>query len=637
MRVYELAKELGLDSKEFLKKLKEMNFPVKSHLSIIDEETAQIIKEEFKTLKEKEISKNIVEVEFPLTVKDFSVKLGKKPSEIVQLLLRKRKFLNINQNIDQELAKGLAYQLGFTLKEKASLEEELIEKEILDESRAKPRPPVVTLMGHIDHGKTSLLDFIRKSRLTEKETGGITQHIGAYQVETPKGKITFIDTPGHETFTSMRARGANLTDIVVLVVAADEGVKPQTEEAVSHAKAAGVPIVVAINKIDKPQAQPDMVKQQLSKLGLSPEDWGGQTITVLVSAKTGEGIDELLEMLLLEAELLELKADYQRPALGVVLESKLSKGLGPVATVIVQQGTFRVGDVVVCADQWGRVRLLRDDRGNSLKEAYPSMPVELVGLGGLVSAGERFIVVPEEKEAIRIVEKRKEKKEEKVIPEHVRLENIYEKIKRQELKEFKVIIKADTYGTLEAIEDILKKIEVPSIEIKILHKGVGVVNLSDVILADASDALILGFKVNIEPQASKKAQEKNIQIKTYQIIYELISEVKSALEGLLEPEIERLFLGRAKVRKVFKLSKAGVIAGCIVEKGKMVRNASCRVLRAGEVVFEGRVSSLKRFKDDVREVLEGFECGVGVGFNDIKEEDVIEVFTEEVKTRRLQL
>ena len=637
MRVYELAKELGLDSKEFLKKLKEMNFPVKSHLSIIDEETAQIIKEEFRTLKEKEISKNIVEVEFPLTVKDFSVKLGKKPSEIVQLLLRKGKFLNINQNIDQELAKDLAYQLGFTLKEKASLEEELIEREILDESRAKPRPPVVTLMGHIDHGKTSLLDFIRKSRLTEKETGGITQHIGAYQVETPKGKITFIDTPGHETFTSMRARGANLTDIVVLVVAADEGVKPQTEEAISHAKAAGVPIVVAINKMDKPQAQPDMVKQQLSKLGLSPEDWGGQTITVLVSAKTGEGIDELLEMLLLEAELLELKADYQRPALGVVLESKLSKGLGPVATVIVQQGTFRVGDVVVCADQWGRVRLLRDDRGNSLKEAYPSMPVELVGLGGLVSAGERFIVVPEEKEAIRIVEKRREKKEEKVIPEHVRLENIYEKIKRQELKEFKVIIKADTYGTLEAIEDILKKIEVPSIEIKILHKGVGIINLSDVILADASDALILGFKVNVEPQASKKAQEKNIQIKTYQIIYELISEVKSALEGLLEPKIERVFLGRAKVKKVFKLSKAGVIAGCIVEKGRILRNAFCRVLRTGEVVFEGRVSSLKRFKDDVREVLEGFECGIGVGFNDIKEEDVIEVFIEEAKTRKIQL
>ncbi|RKY28839.1 MAG: translation initiation factor IF-2 [Candidatus Omnitrophota bacterium] len=637
MRVYELAKELGLDSKEFLKKLKEMNFPVKSHLSIIDEETAQIIKEEFKGLKEKEISKNIVEVEFPLTVKDFSVKLGKKPSEIVQLLLRKGKFLNINQNIDQELAKDLAYQLGFTLKEKTSLEEELIEREILDESRAKPRPPVVTLMGHIDHGKTSLLDFIRKSRLTEKETGGITQHIGAYQVETPKGKITFIDTPGHETFTSMRARGANLTDIVVLVVAADEGVKPQTEEAISHAKAAGVPIVVAINKIDKPQAQPDMVKQQLSKLGLSPEDWGGQTTTVLVSAKTGEGIDELLEMLLLEAELLELKADYQRPALGVVLEAKLSKGLGPIATVIVQQGTFRVGDVVVCADQWGRVRLLRDDRGNSLKEAYPSMPVELVGLGGLVSAGERFIVVPEEKEAIRIVEKRRGKKEKKVIPEHVRLENIYEKIKKQELKEFRVIIKADTYGTLEAIEDILKKIEVPSIEIKILHKGVGVVNLSDVILADASDALILGFKVNVEPQASKKAQEKNIQIKTYQIIYELISEVKSALEGLLEPKIERVFLGRAKVKKVFKLSKAGVIAGCIVEKGRILRNAFCRVLRTGEVVFEGRVSSLKRFKDDVREVLEGFECGIGVGFNDIKEEDVIEVFTEETKTRKIQI
>ncbi len=637
MRVYELAKELGLDSKEFLKKLKEMNFPLKSHLSIIDEETAQIIKDEFRELKEREISKNVVEVEFPLTIKDFAVKLGKKPSEIIQLFLKRGKFFNINQTIDRDLAINLAYELGFTLKEKVSLEEELLEKEILDESRVKPRAPIVTLMGHIDHGKTSLLDFIRKSKLTEKEAGGITQHIGAYQVEVPRGKITFIDTPGHETFTSMRARGANLTDIVVLVVDATEGVKPQTEEAISHARAASVPIVVAINKIDKPQAQPEIVKQQLSKLGLIPEDWGGQTIMVEVSAKTGQGIDDLLEMILLEAELLELKADYERPALGVVLEAKLSKGLGSVASVIVQQGVLRVGDIVVCGTQWGKVRLLRDDRARTLKEAYPSSPVELVGLGGLVSAGEKFLVVPGEKEALSIVEGRKQKEEIKATPQHVTLENIYEKIKKEELKEFRVIIKADTYGTLEAIEEMLKKIEVPSLEVKILHKSIGIINLSDVVLADASDALVLGFKVEIEPQAFKKAQEKNVQIKTYQIIYELISDIKAALEGMLEPKIERILVGRARVKKVFKLSKAGVIAGCIVEKGKIVRNLPCRVLRAQEVIFEGKVSSLKRFKDDVREVLEGFECGIGVGFNEVREEDIIEVFQEEVKTRRIQL
>ncbi|MBN2120666.1 MAG: translation initiation factor IF-2 [Candidatus Omnitrophica bacterium] len=639
MRAHELAKELGLNSKEFLKKMKEMNFPVKSHLSIIDDDTAEIIRHELKDLKEKEIQENVLEVDFPITVKDFAVKVGKKPSEVMQMFLKKGKFFSINQNLEKDIASEFARQLGFTLTEKPLLEEELTKEAVTDKKNLLPRAPVVTLMGHIDHGKTTLLDFIRKSKLVDKESGGITQHIGAYQVKTSKGKITFIDTPGHETFTAMRARGADITDIVILVVAADDGVKPQTEEAISHAKAAEVPIVVAINKMDKSTAQPDIVKQKLSKLDLAPEDWGGKTITVGVSAKTGEGVDKLLESILLEAELLELKADFKRPALGVVLEAKLSRGLGPVATVIVQQGTLRVGDVVVCGFSWGKVRALRDDRGNNLKEAYPSFALEVVGLQDLPSSGDTFFVVPTEKEAQDIIRRRSQasKKEVKSPARHVRLENLYEKIKTEELKQFRLIIKADTYGTLEAIEDVLNKIELKEIQIQILHKSIGPVNLSDVVLADASDALIVGFKVDLEPAVSKKAQDKEIQIKTYQIIYELIADIKAALEGMLAPDVKRVFLGRARVKKVFKLSKFGIIAGCVVEKGKIARNSPCNLLRGQDKVFSGKVQSLKRVKDDVREVQEGFECGIGIGFDDIKEDDRIEVFQEEITTRRIDI
>jgi len=640
MRVYELAKELGVDSKEFLKKLKEMNFPVKSHLSIIDGETAEIIKHEFEGLKEKEILENVIEADFPVSVKDFSVKVGKKPSEIIQLLFKKGKFYNINQNLNDDLARDLARELGFTLREKVLLEEELTRERVADGERLRPRAPVVTLMGHIDHGKTTLLDFIRKSKIVDKEAGGITQHIGAYQVDTPKGKITFIDTPGHETFTSMRARGANITDIVVLVVAADEGVKPQTEEAISHAKAAGVPIVVAINKIDKPQAQIDMVKQQLSKLGLAPEDWGGETIVVAVSAKTGQGIEDLLGMILLEAELLELKADYQSPGLGVVLEAKLSKGLGPVATVIIQRGALKLQDIVVCGLSWGKVRALHNDKGDNLKEAYPSGAVEMIGLGSLPTAGDKLFVVPTEKEAQEVIRRSKERKKGKETEapvRHVRLENLFDKIKKKELKQFRLIVKADTYGTLEAVEDILNKIELKEIEIQILHKSIGPVNLSDVVLAEASDALIIGFKVDTEPQVMKRSQEEGIQIKTYQIIYELISDIKAALEGMLEPDVKRVLLGRAKVKKVFKLSKSGIIAGCMVDKGKILRNRPCRLLRGPDAVFSGKIQSLKRIKDDVKEVSEGFECGIGIGFNNIAEGDIIEVFREEITTRRIDM
>lgn len=640
MRAYELAKELGLGFKEFMKKLKELNFPIRSHLSIVDNETAEIIRHEFQELKEKQLQANVIEVDFPLTVKDLSVKLSKKPSEIMQLLLRKGKLYNINQNIDRKIAEELAKQLGFTLKEKPSLEEQIIEEiSSQDKASLQPRSPVVTLMGHIDHGKTTLLDYIRESKIVDRETGGITQHIGAYQVKTPKGTITFIDTPGHETFTAMRARGANITDIVVLVVAADEGIKPQTEEAISHAKAAGVPIVVAINKIDRAQAQPDMIKQQLSKLGFQPEDWGGNTIMVPVSAKTGQGVEELLEMILLETELLELKADFKRPAVGVVLEAKLSKGLGPIATVVIQQGILKLQDVIVCGLVWGRVRAMHDDRGHNLKEAEVSVPVEVIGLQKLPVAGDKFYVVPSEKEAQEIVRGREDMQEKRVTQprRHISLENLYEKMQQEELKQFRLIIKADTHGTLEAIEQVLNKIELKEIEIQILHKSIGPVNLSDIVLADASDALVIGFKVGIEPQASKKAQEKDVQVKTYQIIYELISDIKAALEGMLKPVVKKVFLGRARVKKVFKLSKQGIIAGCMVEKGKIVRNSPARLLRGKEEIFNGKITSLKRFKDDVREVAEGFECGISIGFNGVREDDLIENFQEEVTLRKIDI
>ncbi len=639
MRVYELAKELGFDSKEFIVKLKKLNFPVKSHLSQIDKDTAEVIRHEVKEQIEEEIQSNVIETEFPLTVKDFAVKLGKKPSEIITYLFKKGKTVNINQNVDKELAVDLAREFGVTLKEKTPLEEKLEQEEVLDKANLRPRPPIVTLMGHIDHGKTTLLDYIRKSKIADAESGSITQHIGAYQVEIDKGKITFIDTPGHETFTAMRSRGANITDIVIIVVAADEGIKPQTEEAISHARVAGVPMVIALNKMDKANAQPDMVKQQLSKLDLAPEDWGGETIVVPVSATTGEGVDKLLEMIYLEAELLELKADFQRPALGVVVESEITKGLGAVATIIVKQGVLKVKDSVVCGDSWGRIKTIKDDKGRSIQKAYPSDAVEIAGLAKVSSAGEKIVVVPDDKKAQEISDNRKivKKKSEESGPAHIRLEDVYKKMQSKELKQFNVILKADTYGTLEAISDIVEKIELKEIELKIIHKSIGVINRSDVILAEASDAFIMGFKVSTAPGADTQAQEKGVQIKTYQVIYSLVSDIKAALEGLLEPDVKKEFIGRARIKQVFNLSKSGIIAGSIVEKGKILRNALCSVWRDDKVVYQGKVESLKRFKNDVKEVTEGTECGIDAGFKDIKEGDIIEVFQEKKTTRKIDI
>jgi translation initiation factor IF-2 len=636
MRIHELAKELGIDSKELLAKLQSLNFPVKSHMSSVDDDTAEIIKNEVSDLKKKEIEENVIEVDFPISVKDLAIKLNKKPSELLSELLKEGKFLNINQNLDEKSAAEIAYKYKINLKKQPTQEEAILNK--TESKNLKKRAPIVTLMGHIDHGKTSLLDYIRKSKIVEKESGGITQHIGAYQVNLPKGKITFLDTPGHETFTAMRARGANITDAVILVVASDEGIKPQTEEALDHAKAANVPILVAITKMDKPNANPDMVKQQLSKLDLTPEDWGGKTTTVGVSAKTGQGVDELLDLILLQAELLELKADYERPAVGIVVEARLSKGKGPLVAVLVREGVLRTGDCCVCGHYWGKIKAMNDDRGNNVVEAHPSSPVEVLGLNGVPNPGDQLFVVPDEKSAKEIVERRREEdaKLKLKAPAHFKLEDLYKKIKEEHSKQLKVILKADVGGTLEAVDEALKKISHEEVELVLSHKGVGAINASDVLLAEVTDAIIVGFKVTIDTQARDLAKQKGIEIRVYQIVYELIDDIKAALEGLLAPQVKKIFVGRARVKAVFKLSKSGIIAGSIIEKGKMQRNLTCQLMRANKIIHEGKIQSLKRFKDDVKEVAEGVECGIGIGYDEVQEGDYIDAYSEEFITRRLK-
>jgi len=635
MRIHELAKELNIDSKKLIKKLKALNFPVKNHMSSVDKNTAEIIKQEVKELDHKEIEDNVIEVSFPITIKDLAVKLGKKPSQLLTDLIKKGKFFTINQNVDEKCAGEIAYGYKVNLKEKLSREEEILK---VESKHLEKRAPIVTLMGHIDHGKTSILDYIRKSKVTERETGGITQHIGAYQVALDKGRITFLDTPGHETFTAMRARGADVTDIVIIVVAAEEGVKPQTVEAIDHAKASGVPIIVAINKIDRPNANIDMVKQQLSKMELVPEDWGGKTITANVSAKTGEGIDELLELIILQSDIMELKADYKRPAIGVVVEARLSRGKGPLATVLVKEGVLKTGDWCICGLCSGKIRAMHDDKAKPLKEALPAYPAEILGLNGVPNPGEQLLVVPDEKSAREITNKRKEANaKKKLIPvTHLKLEDLYKKVQEENLKQLKIILKADVGGTLEAVEGALKKIPTKEVELVIVHKGVGAVNSSDILLAEVTDSIVVGFKVNIDAQVRELARKKGIETRSYQIVYELIDDVRGAVEGLLTPQIKRTFVGRAKIKAVFKLSRAGIIAGSIVEKGKIKRGAVCNLFRDNEVIFEGKIQTLKRFKDDVKEVAEGLECGIDIGYDKVKQDDVIDVFNEEIIARKLK-
>lgn len=571
-----------------------------------------------------------------VTVKDLADRLGVKPIDVIKKLLSLGSMVTINQQIDSDMAILAADAFGVEAEIVPLFQEQLVEEK--DEPASlKPRPPVVTIMGHVDHGKTSLLDAIRKTRVAEKEAGGITQHMGAYRVTTSKGDVVFLDTPGHEAFTAMRARGAQVTDIVVLVVAADDGVMPQTVEAIDHARAAGVPIIVAVNKIDLPTANVERIKRDLAQHQLVPEEWGGKTIFVEVSAKKGTHIDKLLEMLSLEAELLELKANPKRLAQGVVIEARLDPRRGVTATLLVQKGALKVGDVVVAGTTFGKIRAVSDDRGNRLNEGGPSTPVEVLGLGGVPQAGDRFSVMTDERAARTLVEQRQlVMNEEAVRSRHVTLATLHERVEEGKARELKIILKADVQGSVQALRDALERMSTSQIRLAVIHSGVGGINETDVTLADASDAVIIGFNVRPDAKAEEIARREKVDIRTYRIIYEAIADIRAAMEGLLEPETEQIKMGLAEVRQVFKLSKGPVIAGCLVLEGKVVRGSKARLTRDNGVVYEGSVESLKRFKEDAREVEKGFECGIGLSnFQDLKPKDLIETFTEETKARKL--
>ena len=582
-----------------------------------------------------------LEVQLPISVKDFAVRIQEKTSVVLKKLMEMGVLANINQNLSEEVVRTLAEALGFSITKIKTKEEKLIEIHKAEEEDPKllsARGPVVTFMGHVDHGKTSLLDRIRKSRVADKEHGGITQHIGAYSVQVPKGRITFLDTPGHEAFTAMRARGAHITDIVVIVVAADEGIMPQTEEAIDHARAAGVPIVIALNKIDKRNADIDRVKKQLMEHDLSPEDWGGKTIVVGVSAVTGEGIDKLLEMMFLESEMLELRANRQKKASGIVVEAHMSRGKGSLATLIVQSGTLRPNDMIVVGPYYGRVKAMFDDYEKPIGEAGPSMPVEILGLPGVPDAGEMFYVVENEDQAREITSVRVEqlKHERLHATSKITLEDLYTQIQQGKVKELNVILKADVQGSLEAIKDSLNKISTAEVKVSFIHTGVGDVNAADVILAFASNAIIIAFQVDIGVKAAQELEKQPVDVRKYRIIYDAVNDVKKAMEGLLEPKKRRKFVARIEVRQVFKLSKGYTVAGCYVLKGKINRKATVDVMRNGEVVHTGAVSGIKRFKDDVKEVNEGYECGILLEkFEKFEPGDILEAFETESIARTL--
>jgi translation initiation factor IF-2 len=570
-----------------------------------------------------------------VTVAALAERMQRKTGEVIRELVSMGVMASINQVLDVEKARAVATRLGFDVEVRPLDGVEPAEEEV-DPALLRPRPPVVTVMGHVDHGKTSLLDAIRKTKVTEQEFGGITQHIGAYQVETSHGKITFLDTPGHEAFTAMRARGAQATDIVVLVVAADDGVMPQTVEAINHAKAANVPIIVAVNKVDKADANPDRVKQELSNHGLVPEEWGGQTIFVATSAKKGTGIDQLLEMAALQSEIMELKANPTRPARGVVVEAKLDRGRGPVATVLIQQGTLREGDIVVAGHHSGRVRAMFNDRRQRVKEAGPVDPVELLGLSGVPSAGDTLLAVADERKARQIALARQERDRKVTSTVRVTLADLHKQIEAGEVKELRVILKGDVHGSLEALQDALERLSTDEVKVRVIHGAVGTVTETDVMLASASNAIVIGFNVKPEPKALQQAQAERVDVKTYNVIYEAINDVKAALAGMLAPLIREIAVGRAQVRALFPIKNLGTIAGSFVTEGKITRTAKARVHRGSQVVGEGQIGSLRRFKDDVREVLQGMECGIGVeGVADVRVGDVIEAFTTEEVARTL--
>ncbi|KGX88404.1 translation initiation factor IF-2 [Pontibacillus litoralis] len=688
LRVYEYAKEKNVQSKEVITKLQSLNVEVTNHMSTISDDTKKKLDEMFAGKGEKkapvnnkpkeqkqgnsnrndkaksqhkknqpnkrrnnqnrnqqQAPKKVVKPQLPakitfhgsLTVAELASKLHKESSEIIKKLMFLGVMATKNQDLDPDTIELICSEFGVEVEEEVIVDEAEFENYIADD---KPedlieRPSVVTIMGHVDHGKTTLLDSIRKTKVTAGEAGGITQHIGAYQVEENDKKITFLDTPGHAAFTSMRSRGAQITDIAILVVAADDGVMPQTVEAINHAKAAEVPIIVAVNKMDKEGANPDRVKQELMEYGLVPEEYGGETIFVHLSAIKGEGIDDLLEMIVLVSEVEELKANPNRLAMGTVIEAELDKGRGSVATLLVQNGTLRVGDPIVVGNTFGRIRAMVNDLGKREQVAPPSTPVEITGLNDVPQAGDRFVVFQDEKKARQVGELRQQRhiEENRSEKSKVSLDDLFEQIKQGDMKEINIIIKADVQGTAEALATSLQKIDVEGVKVKIIHTGVGAITESDIILASASNAIVVGFNVRPDANAKKTAENENVDIRLHRIIYKVMEEIEAAMKGLLDPEYEEKVIGQVEVREIFKVSKIGTIAGSYVTEGKVTRNSSVRVIRDGVVQFEGEIDALKRFKDDVKQVDKGYECGITIkNFNDIKEGDIIEPFVmEEIK------
>ena len=687
-RIYEYAKELNVKSKEIIDELKKMDVEVSNHMQALEDDQIKMLDKKFKSSQNEENKKqntqnnhqkqqskkdnnqnksnskkknnknsknnknnknnnkgknnksaaepkempSKITYEEGITVGELADKLNIESSGIIKKLFLLGIVANINQSLDEETLELIADDYGVEIEKEVVVNEEDLTTYFDDEEDdpdAIERPAVVTIMGHVDHGKTTLLDSIRNTKVTAGEAGGITQHIGAYQIENNGKKITFLDTPGHAAFTTMRARGAQVTDITILVVAADDGVMPQTIEAINHAKEADVPTIVAVNKVDKPTANPDRVMQELTEYGLIPEDWGGDTIFVPLSALNGDGIDDLLEMIGLVAEVQELKANPDKQAVGTVIEAELDKSRGPAASLLVQNGTLHVGDSIVVGNTYGRVRAMVNDLGQRIKTAGPSTPVEITGINDVPQAGDRFVIFKDEKQARRIGEARHEASviQQRQESKNVSLDNLFEQMKQGEMKDLNVIIKGDVQGSVEALAASLMKIDVEGVNVRIIHTAVGAINESDVTLANASNGIIVGFNVRPDEGAKRAAEAENVDMRLHRVIYNVIEEIESAMKGLLDPEFEEQVIGQAEVRQTFKVSKVGTIAGSYVTEGKITRNAGVRVIRDGIVQFEGELDTLKRFKDDAKEVSQGYECGITIAnFNDIKEGDIIEAF-----------